>query len=399
MKSSLKFLPLLLLIGFIFIISTIIILVNCKSCDNFSPMSMQSLQKQYGLKDLSFHKINNMTVSDKKLKELGNAIMKINAAKYAALAFPKIKEIRYPHPNPHPIYHPHHILKFIEKLTVAPNNLRHLESNFIICANVINSILLASQSGVTVCNDYKIPPKLKPHGMKIVQKLCLPQNISFPQKDYPLPPPSNKKRLFGVILDDTIGKNLIIAFRGTQTQTDWKWDTEVEPIAVDNSYIARGFYNAYLGYNYEPHKKESKPDGELNSKIVTHEVLKYYRMGYNIFVTGHSLGAAVATITSHFIHKNHPHVNFTTITFGAPRSLSPHAAKHQVNKEFYRVENEADVIPPSLSAASSLSVYAHAGNPFMYSYNGDSSAKNHAFYLQEMVKGTYPLIAISLMLK
>lgn len=154
-------------------------------------------------------------------------------------------------------------------------------------------------------------------------------------------------------------------------------DTMSCPKRYENSYMAEGFYDTYL---------------DASPNIVNSLVNKYMNRGYNIWVIGHSLGAAVATITSHVLNKIYPN-KINTITFGCPRVLSPSLA-NEINDEFYRVVNIADFIPPSLPAATSESVYSHTGRLFAYQYNGSSSAENHAFYLKELGTKKHKCIAV-----
>tara|TARA_B110000008_G_C16854036_1_gene517970 strand:+ start:527 stop:790 length:264 start_codon:yes stop_codon:yes gene_type:complete len=84
--------------------------------------------------------------------------------------------------------------------------------------------------------------------------------------------------------------------------------------------MTEGFYDAYLSASPEDVK-------EL--------VGDYIGMGYNIWVVGHSLGAAMATITSHVLNKLYPN-KINTITFGSPRVLNPKLST-EINDEFYRV--------------------------------------------------------------
>lgn len=298
-----------------------------------------------------------------------HAISHVNPAMFAALKFPKVKGFVYPKNFRNFADFTRHVY-----FVPVPNELGVLENNFILAANIIVSILMATQ-------DLKQHKYLGVPGFTLLKQLYTPQNLTIDTgKSYKLPPPSATPRLFGVILADN-HKNLVIAFRGTQTQTDWKWDTMSCPKKFDDqgNYVAEGFYDAYLAASPE---------------VVKEYVEKYIGMGYNIWVVGHSLGAAVATITSHVLNKLYPN-KINTITFGSPRVLNPKLST-EINDEFYRVVNIADFIPPSLPAATSESVYSHTGRLFAYHYNGASSAENHAFYLKELGTGDHKLVTLGL---
>lgn len=92
-------------------------------------------------------------------------------------------------------------------------------------------------------------------------------------------------------------KAIVLAFRGSNDINDWISNIHVEPVVTLHGTIHSGFYKEYekLAPLFEP---------DINNAEAR-----------TIFLTGHSLGGALALITACFFRQLNPVV----ITFGSPR--------------------------------------------------------------------------------
>ena len=127
---------------------------------------------------------------------------------------------------------------------------------------------------------------------------------------------------------DERGKMLVLAFRGTEKKlADWKADIKAKLVpAEDKSRIGRvhqGFQEAY--YSVE---------------ALIEEKLKEFP-GEPLFITGHSLGGALAVVATRFIDA---HSIAACYTYGCPRVGDLELAK-VFKSPIYRHVNAADVVP------------------------------------------------------
>lgn len=143
-----------------------------------------------------------------------------------------------------------------------------------------------------------------------------------------------------VIFDDS--ECLIIAFRGTDNTENWtktNIDTKLVPFASEhNPPLMPG--RVHDGFNTATHELFE----EIKSHL-TEEKLK----GRAVWLTGHSLGGALAVLTAAKIIRTLPHVNIYGIyTFGQPRVGDADfcAAYDAVLKDrTFRTVNNRDMVP------------------------------------------------------
>lgn len=146
-----------------------------------------------------------------------------------------------------------------------------------------------------------------------------------------------------------------LAFRGTDELRDWVDNVNTIPIAALFGSFHRGFYFAteriwpqlvkyYLQRRQELRQEDQKPKG--------------------LFLTGHSLGGAMATVAaSHLIERDFP---FTGVyTFGQPRAVSARTAdvfNGRARSRFHRFQNNNDVVtrvPARMMGYSHVGTYMH----------------------------------------
>lgn len=107
-----------------------------------------------------------------------------------------------------------------------------------------------------------------------------------------------------------------------------------------------------------------------------------------IVVSGHSLGAALATLAGTYITTRFSNFKVVTYSFAGPRVGNPAFVDLVENTAtLYRYVNTNDVIPqtpppivPNTSHPNSPFYFEHAGTPFTFRYNALSLINNHLLY-------------------
>lgn len=141
-----------------------------------------------------------------------------------------------------------------------------------------------------------------------------------------------KEEIFGYIAQSD--NNIIVVFRGTRTFEDNESDQDLfqipYPFVHNSGHTHRGFTCIY----------QSTRDaliGEI-SKLSTTK---------SLFVTGHSLGGALAVLAAFDIATNTPFKKPIVYTFGSPRVASPDFAAqyNQAVTNSIRIYNIHDIIP------------------------------------------------------
>jgi triacylglycerol lipase len=138
----------------------------------------------------------------------------------------------------------------------------------------------------------------------------------------------SKKIPFGFIAKNTSGnnKNIYICFRGTKTASEWEQDAKIQLVPLVNSIlndknnknikVHKGFQEVYTNPN----------DVDIDLGSLQNQMRDYLKTikteDYNnLWVTGHSLGGAVATlavidIVTNTIHKGAKMYNFASPLVG-----------------------------------------------------------------------------------
>jgi hypothetical protein len=159
-----------------------------------------------------------------------------------------------------------------------------------------------------------------------------------------------------------------MAFRGTDELLDWldNFDLIVKPVLLLvegeklDGYFHQGFWKATddiwepLLSKYQQFQQEDRDKQQtLKQKKVR-----------PLFLTGHSLGGAMATIAAaKLIHQDLPFIS--TYTFGQPRTMTHNTARiinGKVESRFFRFQNNNDIVTRAPARASG---YSHVGS-FIY---------------------------------
>jgi triacylglycerol lipase len=132
------------------------------------------------------------------------------------------------------------------------------------------------------------------------------------------------------------GTDLIaLAFRGTSSTKNWDTDFQVALVHPENTdrqlRVHKGFYQAFVRLN----------EGTLGIKEKLDAVKEATKGAVPIYITGHSLGGALAQIAGAVLGNDQVAACYT---FGAPRVGNSYFDLW-VKVPSYRVMNYADIVP------------------------------------------------------
>jgi hypothetical protein len=157
---------------------------------------------------------------------------------------------------------------------------------------------------------------------------------------------ANEKTSTHVALIKVIQENpcLVIAFRGSDEIEDWGINARAYQTSFnEKGKVHRGFKKAYLSI-----KEELVSGLEYNSLPV--------------FITGHSLGAALAVLASTDLYEDE--YFDSCYTFGSPRIGNPEFVDYVRSNNVYRIVNNSDVVttvPIDFAAIT----YKHVGLAYL----------------------------------
>lgn len=133
---------------------------------------------------------------------------------------------------------------------------------------------------------------------------------------------------------------LVLAFRGTEKKvSDWLTDARCIPTTIDgNAKVHTGFLEAFDGKTNDAGKTAKQVVEDILSRP---EAKDSEGRPLPLFITGHSLGGALALLATKLIA---PNVNGACYTFGAPR-VANYEYFRFLKTPVYQVVNSADVVP------------------------------------------------------
>jgi triacylglycerol lipase len=139
-----------------------------------------------------------------------------------------------------------------------------------------------------------------------------------------------------------------VSIRGTESPGEWLCDFEAVPVAcrIGNGTVHEGFQKVY----------------EVIQQSALDALKAALRPGDQLFVTGHSLGAALAVLFANDASSLTP--NLQVCTFAGPRlGLSDFVASYnQRVPRTLRVINRWDIVPNVPVPAPPLCLYEHVGS-------------------------------------
>ena len=201
------------------------------------------------------------------------------------------------------------------KTFLTENNNQTIEDfvNKIMEKNIINTLKLCDISKIALLDLSKNSPSGKLHTF-------IDDKVSDIQ--------------VGITIND-IDKRICIVFRGSESIKDWCHNMNMRKIDIkDNIKVHKGFYNQL--YNNGVYDKLLLEVKEL--LIKNHE--------YSLYLTGHSLGGALATLCG-FMFSQELKNKITVISFASPRVGNLEWMKEfekQENLIHYRITNDRDII-------------------------------------------------------
>lgn len=192
---------------------------------------------------------------------------------------------------------------------------------------------------------------------------------------------SNVWERFGFILESP--HEIIIAFRGTSTATNWisNLNASQKKFQFIKEYCLthRGFTDIY---------------SSMREKIIS--TLTRLSPDKTLYITGHSLGAALATLCAVDIAANTAYISPNLFTYGSPRVGDPAFTRVFSNyvQKSYRYANIFDIVtyaPPAvykLPKREKKYYYRHVPTHSSLSFQNGSVSTNHMIggYFAELTK-------------
>jgi triacylglycerol lipase len=157
---------------------------------------------------------------------------------------------------------------------------------------------------------------------------------------------------------------IFIVFRGTLTKAEWYFNSQFKQTYFMGDralgLVSSGFNKIYI-------RPGHLSDVRSLEKTVI-DTLKTCSPNSQIFVTGHSLGGALATMATLHIAKSldHPVINKPILyTYASPRVGDKQFAQHFYSLECYRIANSEDMVvrvPPSTGKFIGPEMSGKSGN-------------------------------------
>lgn len=177
-------------------------------------------------------------------------------------------------------------------------------------------------------------------------------------------------------------KILYIVFRGTQTRQEWTKDFETN----------QSVWSKIMKYK-KLQQKWSKQDEHIQVHKGFLQIFKEFQVNLEkiienqkadqVYVVGHSLGSAIATLTGLAFYSLAK--NLVVYTFASPR-VGNEAFSQAVQKNFklYRISNRSDIVNDlplavmfNLEGNHDPFLYYHAGTNYSFSTNWGAWVNNH----------------------
>ena len=192
---------------------------------------------------------------------------------------------------------------------------------------------------------------------------------------------SNVWERFGFILESP--QEIIIAFRGTSSTTNW----------ISNIIASQKRFK-YIKEDCLTHRGFTDIYSSARSEIIA--TLSKLSQSKNLYITGHSLGGALATLCAIDIAANTPFTSPTLFTYGSPRVGDPDFAKafKKLVPNSLRIANLFDVVPYAPPQIYTLPkwekryYYSHVHTYSSLSFQNGSTGGNHIIssYFAELSK-------------
>ena len=163
-------------------------------------------------------------------------------------------------------------------------------------------------------------------------------------------------------------KKITIIFRGIESKTDWFYNINTRLISLTKENHLPSCFKNIIKDRYKNIKVHNGYYKQLIKHGIYNKLVNYINSllsqfdeynNYDIFITGHSAGGALATLTGYFLSHDLSNKNINIISFGSPR-VGNYNFKNDFEKiknlSHYRVINNKDII-----AAIPYFYYYHTG--------------------------------------
>ena len=182
--------------------------------------------------------------------------------------------------------------------------------------------------------------------------------------------------IIGFVASSSRSDIVWIAFRGTAVEGEWRQDFNFSQVSLDWNYKNQDKFQLWTGETLSCHVGFLNVFDQFKEDLVNAVV---DLCPGTVVVTGHSLGASLATLASLRLSQfDFPVYNYA---FGSPRicdSIPP------VLNGYWRINNTSDVIPhiplsvmPRVEATSRPYLYQHGGEAVEFTENRLSLSNNH----------------------
>ena len=132
---------------------------------------------------------------------------------------------------------------------------------------------------------------------------------------------------------------VVVAFRGTEKKvTDWLTDARAVPTVQGDTKVHTGFLEAFT---VKTDSEGKTAMGRIQAILKSPDTQDENGKPLPLFITGHSLGGALALLATRLVV---PNVNGACYTFGGPRIANYAYFKH-VKTPVYRIVNSSDMVP------------------------------------------------------
>jgi hypothetical protein len=162
-------------------------------------------------------------------------------------------------------------------------------------------------------------------------------------------------------------KVILISFRGTQELKDWLTDIDIkEATFLDtDTQVHNGFYQSFKAFIEK--EEDIKIDNTTLADILSNN------KNYRFFISGHSLGGAIATLYGAYLYDKNIN-DFIVYTFGAPGiGYDNFVNKYDGKFKLYRIRNRTDPIPYS----AYLAKFKHIGQMIVFDNIGNNVTNNY----------------------
>ena len=131
---------------------------------------------------------------------------------------------------------------------------------------------------------------------------------------------------------------LVLAFRGTEKKvSDWLTDARCVPTVEGATKVHTGFLEAFTKVK----DSEGRTARQVVEELLSRPEAKEGGKALPLFVTGHSLGGAMAMLATKLVA---PDVTGACYTFGAPR-VANYEYFRWMKTPVYRIVNSSDIVP------------------------------------------------------